>query len=57
MTSDAARVLDRSTIIECSAGDHVLKKGGVARNLFVVALTEAQILLATITRPRLGGLR
>jgi hypothetical protein len=33
---DAARCLDKSTIIECSAGDHVLKKGGVARNLFVV---------------------
>jgi hypothetical protein len=33
---DAARCLDRSTIIECSAGDHVLKKGGVARNLFVI---------------------
>ncbi|HUI28285.1 MAG TPA: cyclic nucleotide-binding domain-containing protein, partial [Candidatus Kryptonia bacterium] len=33
---DAARCLDRSTIIACSAGDRVLKKGGVARNLFVV---------------------
>ncbi len=33
---DAARCLDKSTIIECQAGDHLLKKGGVARNLFVV---------------------
>jgi hypothetical protein len=33
---EAARCLDKSTIIECRAGDRVLKKGGVARNLFVV---------------------
>jgi hypothetical protein len=33
---DAARCLDRSTIIACRAGDRLLKKGGVARNLFVV---------------------
>jgi hypothetical protein len=33
---DAARCLEKSTIIECQAGDRVLKKGGVARNLFVV---------------------
>ena len=33
---DAARCLEKSTIIECSAGDHLLKKGGVARNLFVI---------------------
>jgi hypothetical protein len=30
------RCLGRSAIIECSAGDRVLKKGGVARNMFVV---------------------
>lgn len=33
---EAARALGRSNIIRCSAGDRVLKKGGVARNLFVV---------------------
>jgi len=33
---DAARCLEKSTIIECRAGDRVLKKGGVARNLYVV---------------------
>jgi hypothetical protein len=33
---EAARCLEKSTIIECRAGDRVLKKGGVARNLFVV---------------------
>jgi CRP-like cAMP-binding protein len=33
---DAARCLEKSTIIECRAGDRLLKKGGVARNLFVV---------------------
>jgi len=33
---DAAHCLEKSTIIECGAGDHVLKRGGVARNLFVV---------------------
>jgi hypothetical protein len=33
---DAARCLEKSTIIECQNGDRVLKKGGVARNLFVV---------------------
>jgi len=33
---EAERCLGRSNIIECSAGDRVLKKGGVARNMFVV---------------------
>jgi len=33
---DAARALGKSNIIECRAGDRVLKKGGVARNMFVV---------------------
>ncbi len=33
---EAARCLDKSNIIECRAGDRLLKKGGVARNLFVV---------------------
>ena len=33
---EAAQCLEKSTIIECQAGDRVLKKGGVARNLFVV---------------------
>ena len=33
---EAERCLGRSHIIECSAGDRVLKKGGVARNMFVV---------------------
>ena len=34
--SVAARALGKSNIIECRAGDRVLKKGGVARNMFVV---------------------
>jgi len=33
---EAERCLDKSTIIECRAGDRILKRGGVARNLFVV---------------------
>ena len=33
---EAARCLEKSTIIECQNGDRVLKQGGVARNLFVV---------------------
>ncbi len=33
---EAARCLEKSTIIECQSGDRVLKQGGVARNLFVV---------------------
>lgn len=33
---EAARCLEKSTIIECQRDDRVLKKGGVARNLFVV---------------------
>lgn len=33
---EAARCLENSNIIECQRGDRVLKKGGVARNLFVV---------------------
>jgi hypothetical protein len=33
---EAALCLEKSTIIECQASDRILKKGGVARNLFVV---------------------
>lgn len=33
---EAQRCIARSTIIECSAGDRVLKSGGTARNIFVV---------------------
>ena len=33
---DAARLLGKSNIIECRAGDRLFKKGGVARNMFVV---------------------
>jgi predicted GNAT family N-acyltransferase len=33
---DVERCLGHSTVIECAAGDRVLKKGGVARNIFVV---------------------
>ncbi len=37
LEDDEARVvLEKSNIIECDAGDRVLKKGGVARNMFVV---------------------
>ena len=32
----AARALGRSNIIRCATGDHVIKKGGTARNMFVV---------------------
>jgi len=33
---EVARCLGRSNIIECNAGDKILKKGSVARNMFVV---------------------
>ena len=33
---EAARALGRSNIIRCAAGDRVIKKGGTARNMFVV---------------------
>lgn len=33
---EAERALGKSNIISCAAGDRVLKKGGVARNMFVV---------------------
>lgn len=33
---ETRRCIARSTIIECSAGDRVLKQGGTARNIFVV---------------------
>jgi hypothetical protein len=33
---EAKRCIARSTIIECAAGDRVLKRGGTARNNFVV---------------------
>lgn len=33
---EVERCLTRSNVIECATGDRVLKKGGVARNIFVV---------------------
>ena len=33
---ETRRCIARSTIIECAAGDRVLKRGGTARNIFVV---------------------
>jgi predicted GNAT family N-acyltransferase len=33
---EVERCLARSNVIECAAGDRVLKEGGVARNIFVV---------------------
>jgi CRP-like cAMP-binding protein len=33
---DAHRCIVRSTIIECEKGDRALKRGGTARNVFVV---------------------
>lgn len=33
---EAQRCIARSTIIECASGDRVLKRGGTARNIFVV---------------------
>jgi hypothetical protein len=34
--AEGAVVLEKSNIIECDTGDRVLKKGGVARNMFIV---------------------
>jgi CRP-like cAMP-binding protein len=34
--AEAERALGKSNILHCSAGDRVLKQGGVARNMFVV---------------------
>lgn len=34
--AETQRCLARSTIIECAAGDRVLKRGGTARNIFVL---------------------
>jgi hypothetical protein len=34
--AEARRCIARSTIIECAAGDRVLKRGGTGRNIFVV---------------------
>jgi CRP-like cAMP-binding protein len=33
---ETKRCIERSTIIECETGDRVLKRGGTARNIFVV---------------------
>ncbi len=33
---EAQRLIARSTILECEAGDRLLKKGGTGRNIFVV---------------------
>lgn len=33
---EAEKALGRSNIIRCAAGDHLLRQGGVARNMFVV---------------------
>jgi hypothetical protein len=33
---EVERCLDHSNVISCAAGDRVLKKGGIARNIFVV---------------------
>jgi len=35
-SDEVQRCLARSTIIKCAAGDRVLKRGGTARNMFVV---------------------
>jgi hypothetical protein len=34
--AEAERALGKSTLIRCSAGDRIVKQGGVARNMFVV---------------------
>ena len=36
MYEEVERCLTRSNVIECDTDDHVLKKGGAARNIFVV---------------------
>ena len=43
---EAARCLDKSSIIQCEAGDRVLKRGGVARNLFVVLDGTLEVAMA-----------
>jgi hypothetical protein len=40
---DAAHALGKSNIIEYRAGDRVLKKGGVARNMFVVLAGNLEV--------------
>lgn len=57
---EAARCLEKSSIIECAAGDRVLKKGGVARNLFVVLdgtleVREGDDVLAVISKGDVFG--
>jgi hypothetical protein len=58
--AEAARCLEKSTIIECAAGDRVLKKGGVARNLFVVLdgtleVRDGDVVQAVFTRGDVFG--
>lgn len=41
--AEVERCLAKSNIIECAGGDRVLKKGGTARNLFVVLEGELEV--------------
>ena len=48
---ETARCLEKNTILQCAAGDRLLKKGGVARNLFVWSGRVRR----TCTRPPAGS--
>jgi CRP-like cAMP-binding protein len=52
---EAERCTARSTIIECSQGDRVLKRGGTARNIFVVLDGTLEVLdddrIVAVLRP------
>jgi CRP-like cAMP-binding protein len=51
---EAQRCLAKSNIIECDAGDRVLKKGGSSRNLFVVLEGDLEVRDGDETVARLG---
>jgi hypothetical protein len=40
---EAARCVDHSSVIECAAGDRLLKRGGSARNMFVVLSGDLEV--------------
>lgn len=48
------RCCDRSTLIECSAGDQILKQGGTARNPFMVIGGELRATRPSAPAQRLG---
>jgi hypothetical protein len=57
---EVERCLSRSNIIECDTDDHVLKKGGVARNIFVVLdgtleVRDGERVVGVLTRGEVFG--